>query len=134
IPYPSHQALAAHTQSQIAKPNHEPAPILASKHEASGAAPRVGRRCRPNSAAPHTWPRGKPVAVLRQVRRVHQVHPTAVQVPGCVADRMQLGLQELRQVHRRLPVRGQHHQLLRAPLHARRVIARRIISCCRLPE
>jgi hypothetical protein len=67
-----------------------------------------------------------PVAVLRQLQRVHKVDTAAVPVRGHVAHRVPPALQELRQVHRRqrrhpLRVQGPHRQLLPAPLHAGRV-------------
>jgi hypothetical protein len=71
-------------------------------------------------------PETDPVAVLRQLQRLHKVDTAAVPVRGHVAHRVPPALQELRQVHRRqrrhpLRVQGPHRQLLPAPLHAGRV-------------
>lgn len=65
------------------------------------------------------------MAVLRQLRRVHQVDPAAVPVPGRGAPRVPPCLPGLHQVQpqRRsagVPVHGPRPQLLRPPLHRRR--------------
>jgi hypothetical protein len=65
------------------------------------------------------------VALLRQLRRLHQVDPAAVPVHGRVARRVPPGVPELRQVRperppARLPVYGPHPQLLPAALQRRR--------------
>jgi hypothetical protein len=77
---------------------------------------------------------GAGMAVLRQLRRVHQVDPAAVPVPGRGAPRVPPGVQGLRQVQpqRRpagVPVHGPRPQLLRPPLHRRR---RRPLTAARL--
>lgn len=78
---------------------------------------------------------GAGMAVLRQLRRVHQVDPAAVPVPGRGAPRVPPGVQGLRQVQpqRRpagVPVHGPRPQLLRPPLHHRR--RRRPLTAARL--
>ncbi|KAL5684245.1 hypothetical protein ACJX0J_010630, partial [Zea mays] len=81
---------------------------------------------------------GARVAVLRQLRRLHQVGATAVPVPGRGAPRVPPGLQGLRQVQpqRRpagVPVHGPRPRLLPAPLHRarrRRAVTRRLVSAC----
>jgi hypothetical protein len=65
------------------------------------------------------------VAVLRQLRRVHQVHPAAVPVHGRGPRRVPPGVPGLRQVRAqrppaRLPVHGPRPQLLPAALQRRR--------------
>jgi hypothetical protein len=65
------------------------------------------------------------VAVLRQLRRVHEVDPAAVPVHGRGARRVPPGVPGLRQVRpqrppARLPVHGPHPQLLPAALQRRR--------------
>jgi hypothetical protein len=65
------------------------------------------------------------VAVLRQLRRVHEVGAAAVPVLGRRPPRVPPGVQGLRQVQpqRRpagVPVHGPRFQLLPAPLHCAR--------------
>lgn len=62
------------------------------------------------------------MAVLRSVRRVHQIHPAAVPVPGHgeVVPPIVPALRALpaQRVPALVPVHGPHPQLLPAPVHA----------------
>jgi hypothetical protein len=65
------------------------------------------------------------VAVLRRLQLLQQEDATGMRLLRRVDQRVPPGLQEVREDHRqrrqaRLPVQGRHHQLLPAPLHARR--------------
>ncbi|XP_021312058.1 uncharacterized protein LOC8057035 isoform X1 [Sorghum bicolor] len=85
---------------------------------------RAGRRRRRGACEPGQGG-GASVAVLRQLRRVHQVGAAAVPVPGRGAPRVPPGVQGLRQVQSQrrpagVPVHGPRPQLLPAPLHRAR--------------
>lgn len=68
------------------------------------------------------------VAVLRQLWYLLQELPAVMPMPGRLLYRVPPNVQAMRQVHRRrrrpdparppLPLRGYHHELLQAPLHA----------------
>lgn len=131
---PSHRARAIQQQAP-------PPPLPRSKQRAGGS---IRRRRRRGAGEPgEGGGAGARVAVLRQLRRLHQVGATAVPVPGRGAPRVPPGLPGLRQVQpqRRpagVPVHGPRPRLLPAPLHRarrrRRAVTtrstRRLVSAC----